>query len=89
MAGAADVYQAYTQALERSGDLAPGGNTLGTRVIDYFWFYRALDRALQGEDLERELAEAQELTEQYIACMRSSAQRQDCEHQADPTYGQE
>jgi ABC-type glycerol-3-phosphate transport system substrate-binding protein len=89
MAGATAVYQAYTQALDRIGELAPGGNLPGTPVIDYFWFYRAIDRALQGKDLERELAEAQALTEQYIACVRGANQPQDCERQADPTYGEE
>jgi ABC-type glycerol-3-phosphate transport system substrate-binding protein len=88
MAGAAALYQAYTEALGRNGQLAPGDNGPGTRTIDYFWFYRAIDRALQGKDLERELAEAQALTEQYIACVRSGDERQDCEQQVDPSYGQ-
>jgi ABC-type glycerol-3-phosphate transport system substrate-binding protein len=88
VAGAAAVYQAYAEALDRTGTLAPGGNTPSRRQIDYFWFYRAIDRALQGKDIERELGEAQALTQQYIACMRAG-QLQDCGPQVDPTYGQE
>ncbi|HJZ50322.1 MAG TPA: extracellular solute-binding protein [Roseiflexaceae bacterium] len=86
--GSAAVYQAYMQALDRAGQLAPGGDARGTPPIDYFWFYRAIDRGLQGRDLERELAEAQALTEQYIACARGGSQRDQCARQVDSTYGQ-
>jgi hypothetical protein len=34
------------------------------------WFYAALDNALQGKDLEQELAIAQERTTQFLACVR-------------------
>ena len=87
MPGMAAVYQAYVAALDRAGQLAPGGDAPGVLSIDYYWFYRAIDQALQGKDLERELAEAQALTEQYVACVRSGSQRQACVQQADPNYG--
>jgi ABC-type glycerol-3-phosphate transport system substrate-binding protein len=86
--GMAAVYQAYVAALDRAGQLAPGGDAPGVLSIDYYWFYRAIDQALQGKDLERELAEAQALTEQYVACMRSGGQRETCTQQVDPNYGQ-
>ena len=37
--------------------------------IDYYWFFRAIDHALQGKKLGGELAEAQQLTEQFMSCM--------------------
>jgi ABC-type glycerol-3-phosphate transport system substrate-binding protein len=88
MPGAAETYQAYLQALERVEQLPPGGETFGTPPIDYYWFYRAIDRALQGKNLEQELAEAQALTEQYVACVRGGSQRDACDRQVDPNYGQ-
>jgi multiple sugar transport system substrate-binding protein len=86
--GAPAVYDAYLHALERAVPLPPGGESPGTPPIDYFWFYRAIDHALQGKDLERELATAQALTEQYVACVRGGGQRQFCDQQVDPNYGQ-
>ena len=50
MPGAAETYQAYMQALDRVGQVQPGGETFGTPPIDYYWFYRAIDRALQGKE---------------------------------------
>jgi hypothetical protein len=47
---------------------------------------RAVDRALQGRDLERELAEAQILTEQFLACVRAGAPGNACATQVDPDY---
>jgi hypothetical protein len=90
MPGAAETYQAYMQALERVGQVQPSGESFGPPPIDYYWFYRAIDRALQGRDLERELAEAQALTEQYVACVRGASQHaaEPCERQVDPNYGQ-
>ncbi len=41
---------------------------------------------MHGKDLERELADAQELTEQYLACLRDSSDPAGCATQADPTY---
>jgi ABC-type glycerol-3-phosphate transport system substrate-binding protein len=90
MPGAAATYQAYMQALDRVGQVQLGGETFGPPPIDYYWFYRAIDRALQGHDLERELAEAQALTDQYVACVRGGSQREAeaCDRQVDPNYGQ-
>jgi ABC-type glycerol-3-phosphate transport system substrate-binding protein len=73
--GMAAVYDAYVAALDRTGQLAPGGQGPATPPIDYLWFYRALDHALQGKNLEQELAQAQALTEQYIACVRGGGER--------------
>jgi ABC-type glycerol-3-phosphate transport system substrate-binding protein len=85
--GLAAAYDAYAAALDRGGQLAPGGEGPGTPAIDYYWFYQAIDRALQGKDLEQELAGAQALTEQYVACIRAGGQRRACTQQVDPNYG--
>jgi ABC-type glycerol-3-phosphate transport system substrate-binding protein len=83
-AGAPEVATAYHAAFDRlAGDdaaaLAPAG-------IDYYWFFRAVDRALQGKDLERELTDAQSITEQYMACVKGGEQTNTCASQVDPTY---
>ena len=53
--------------------------------IDFFWFFRAADRALQGKDLERELADAQSLSEQYLACLQRDNNPGGYARQVDPT----
>jgi ABC-type glycerol-3-phosphate transport system substrate-binding protein len=83
--GMAAVYDAYAAALDRAGQLAPGGSAPGA-PIDYYWFYQAIDRALQGKHLEQELAAAQALTEQYMACVRAGGQQRACAQQVDPDY---
>jgi ABC-type glycerol-3-phosphate transport system substrate-binding protein len=81
--GTADVYAAYRAALERSGSSTR--EPFYRSKIDYFWFFRAVDRALQGKGLERELADAQSLTEQYLACL-DGGDPPGCAKQVDPTY---
>jgi ABC-type glycerol-3-phosphate transport system substrate-binding protein len=54
--------------------------------LDPYWFFRAVDRALQGGDLQQELADAQFLTEQYLACAQSGEAADDCARQVDPAY---
>ncbi len=87
--GMAATYDAYIVALDRGGQLALGGEAPETAPIDYYWFYRAIDRALQGKNLEQELAQTQALTEQYVACVRRGGERQSCDQQVDPNYGQQ
>ena len=84
--GLAAAYDAYAAALDRAGQLAPGGGGPGTPAIDYYWFYQAIDRALRGKNLEQELAAAQALTEQYVVCVRAGGQRRACTQQVDPSY---
>jgi hypothetical protein len=62
------------------------GSGPASRQIDLFWFFRAVDRALQGKDLDRELADAQAKTEQFVACVRGGEAPLSCAKQADPTY---
>jgi ABC-type glycerol-3-phosphate transport system substrate-binding protein len=82
--GSVEVYQAYSEAFERTPDVPPSLPE-GSR-IDYYWFYHAIDRALQGEDLERELQAAQQLTEQYLACVQAGGAGAACATQVDPAY---
>jgi multiple sugar transport system substrate-binding protein len=85
-AGAAEVYAAYRPALDRAADVSATQDRPDTARIDLFWFFRAVDRALQGKDLHRELADAQALTEQYLTCARSGTAAKTCAAQVDPTY---
>jgi hypothetical protein len=82
--GTADVYRAYRAALER----APAADSAmaDADVIDYYWFARAIDKALQGQDLEHELDEAQRLTAQFLACVHDGGSGRECAKQADPGY---
>jgi multiple sugar transport system substrate-binding protein len=81
--GALDVYNAYRAAFERTSgsDIA-----LDRSQIDLYWFFRAVDQALQGKDLERELADAQTMTEQYVACVQTGTAGRTCALQVDPSY---
>lgn len=83
-AGAIEVYHAYAEALQRVGLADKFGFDEGQ--VDLYWFYRALDRALQGEDLERELQAAQEFAEQDLACQRAGGDPASCATQTDPDY---
>lgn len=83
--GAVDVYRAYRDLLRQ----APAGEQAEPYYqsrIDLFWFFRAVDRALQGEDLERELQDAQALTEQFAACVAGDTKASECAKQVDPDY---
>jgi hypothetical protein len=83
--GLAEVVVAYRAALTSTS----GPGTLNdTGDVSLFWLYRAVDRALQGADLERELEEAQFITEQYLACVRGGESPAACAPQVDPEYGQ-
>lgn len=83
--GAADVYKAYRAAFQRP--LADQGVEPAARSsIDYYWFLRAIDHGLQGEKLEGELAEAQQLTEQLMSCMREGTDGNTCAMQVDADY---
>jgi hypothetical protein len=82
--GLTAVYDAYAAALDRAGQRAGDGEQL-----DYYWFYQAIDRALQGKKLDQELAAAQALSEQYLACVRTGEDAHTCDLQVDPNYGQQ
>jgi hypothetical protein len=84
--GAIDVYKAYQAAFARAPSLSLAVEPFDRSQIDYFWFFRAIDRALQGKYLERELIGAQTLTEQYLTCVRGGTPDRTCARQVDPDY---
>lgn len=79
--GASQVFAAYLAALVEG---APRSDS--SDMIDYFWFFRAVDRALQGADLEAELAEAQRLTEEFAGCVAAGEAAAACATAIDPHY---
>jgi ABC-type glycerol-3-phosphate transport system substrate-binding protein len=87
-AGAAEVYRVYREAMERTpaGDGAIGRGVLEGLRLEHYWLYRAADNALQGGNLERELAEAQRLAEEHLACTQGGGGPGECAIQVDPDY---
>ncbi len=83
--GQSEAYESYIAALERPAPENP--NRLPDKEkFDTYWFFRAVDRALQGGDLEQELAEAQQLTEQFLTCVQAGEAASACAPQIDPDY---
>jgi multiple sugar transport system substrate-binding protein len=84
-AGAAELYAAARPEL-LAPNLGTSRSSLDSTQIDSYWLLRAADRAFQGGDLTQELTEAQFLTEQFLACVRSGETPGACAKQVDPTY---
>lgn len=86
--GTLEVYEAYSEALDRAPLSQHETTNSRSWAMEYYWFHQALDRALQGEDLEQELIEAQRTTEDYIECARQNEEEygQACYKQIDPDY---
>lgn len=82
--GAMEVYEGYRQSLERS--TGTSFERPDRSDFDIYWLMRAVDRALQGEDLERELETSQETTEQYLSCVKAGESKSTCATQVDPDY---
>ncbi|MCG8353694.1 MAG: extracellular solute-binding protein [Chloroflexales bacterium] len=82
-AGAAEIYTAYQAAFARTNIPV---ESVYRPAIDHFWLFRAIDRALQGADLTVELADAQFLTKQWLACVRGGEAPDFCARQVDPDY---
>lgn len=81
--GALEVATAYRAAFDRAPSPA---EQVDDSAINYFWLFRAVDRALQGKDLARELTDAQALTEQYLTCVQAGTFGSDCATQVDPDF---
>lgn len=86
--GTREVYEAYSQVPDRAPSAQNDTNNSRSWAMEYYWFHQALDRALQGEDLEQELIEAQRTTDDYIECARQNEEEygQACYMQVDPDY---
>jgi hypothetical protein len=68
--GAREVYAAYRAAFTRGASASSTSEAFYDSAIDYYWFFSAVDQALQGKTLEPALDEAQTRTTQYLACVR-------------------
>lgn len=75
--GAAELYEAYLPALNEPMILVQEG-LFNDPFFDPFWLYRAVDRAVQGQDLVAELERAQMLTSEYLLCRRSGGEHTEC-----------
>lgn len=76
--GAAAVYAAYRNAFSSTADQGGAIDAFGAPRFNLFWLVRAIDRAMQGGNLELELETAQHLTEQFIDCIRTSNDAERC-----------
>lgn len=77
------LYAAYLPQLQAS---SVATNPFADATFEPFWLYQAIDRALQGANLERELAQAQEKTTAYFQCMETKGTRRACATKADHEY---
>ncbi|MCG8353643.1 MAG: extracellular solute-binding protein [Chloroflexales bacterium] len=84
--GTADAYRGYLDVLARTPQAGNTAAPFYRTEIDYFWFFRAIDRALHGADLEQELADAQLLTQRFVDCIRAGTDGPSCAALVDPTY---
>lgn len=80
--GAAEIVKSYSALAAGPATSDPWWQT----DMDFFWFFRAVDRALQGEDVDGELADAQRLTTDFLACVRAGETGPACAKQIDSTY---
>ncbi|MEM8530752.1 MAG: extracellular solute-binding protein [Chloroflexota bacterium] len=84
--GAEEVYSAYLEAFERG----PVPDVARVPIIDpsfkWHWLYQAIDQALQGENLEEALEDAQRLTTAHLECVQDGGSTEDCAEQVDPEY---
>nr|MCU0491213.1 hypothetical protein [Chloroflexaceae bacterium] len=84
------VFTAYVEALRRPpppGMLEVGQLSNGGFVYSYqylYWFYRAVEEGLQGNDVEQALQQAQDRTSAFLACVRQGTAQPACAQQAAP-----
>lgn len=83
--GTEDVYRTYSSALNQVSG-TPDIDMFNHPQLDLYWFYRAIDLALQGKSLVQGMDTAQVLTEQFLACIRSGEQDSICATNVDTTY---
>jgi multiple sugar transport system substrate-binding protein len=82
---ALELYTSYLPALDQPPASLPQ-DMFTDPQFDPYWLYRAIDRAMQGGDLEEELLTAQNLTSAYLACVRAGGDPRECAVQIDPEY---
>lgn len=77
--GASEVYAAYAPLLDQA-------QLASTSQLDLYWFFEAVDRALQGADLATALAQAEETSRAYLDCVRAGESAETCARSVDPNY---
>lgn len=81
----AHVHRLYRQKLA-AAPLNTANNRFWNAGIEFYWFYQAIDHALGGRALDQELAIAQQLTSEHLACVRGGGKPRTCALQVDPAY---
>lgn len=81
--GTDQVVRSVTAALNKTSKMTP---PWWQSDLDPYWLYQAADRALQGGDLDKELAAAQQTTTDFMACVRGGETPAVCAKQVDPKY---
>jgi ABC-type glycerol-3-phosphate transport system substrate-binding protein len=82
-----NVYDSYINSLADANSTVDfSASWTLSNFVSLYWFNEAISRSLQGADLERELADAQILTEQYLACAQGGETPGRCARQVDPQY---
>jgi ABC-type glycerol-3-phosphate transport system substrate-binding protein len=77
--GASEVYAAYAPLLDQA-------QLVSANQLDLYWFFGAVDQALQGADLARALAQAEETSRAYLDCVRAGESAESCARSVDPNY---
>ena len=80
------VAQQYHAALRKQASIDTLPTIAWKSNTDFYWLYRAIDRALQGKDLTQELQQAQALTERYNECIQQGTSASTCATTVDPDY---
>lgn len=88
-----ETARVYRASLERIDDLSsPLYEQLPWLKRTFFWFYRAFDAILKGEDVESALSKAQRKADKYVDCLEREDGFVDeevqsaCMREADPHY---
>ncbi len=79
------LYTAYRPYLDRESGIAEP-DPFHDPMFEPFWFYQAIDQALQGAPIEEALMQAQSTTSDYLACIQQKSTRRACATQADNEY---
>jgi ABC-type glycerol-3-phosphate transport system substrate-binding protein len=83
--GSVESYQRFQQLVREPVDTTSNGLFLA-EPIDSYWLRRGLNRAIQGDDLRSAMAEAQQLTEQYLLCRFDGGEAQACAETTDAEF---
>lgn len=84
--GAENAYELYRERIAQPSTVESSVTFLRDPIAPY-WLFQALDAALRGENLDRALQHAQQITEQFLLCTSNSGQSPiDCAKAVDSTF---